>query len=330
MLLKSFRFFLTSAFPSSSETKQQNNSVTEYILLGLTQDPERQKVVFVVFFIFYVGIVVGNSLIIVTIKSSRILGSPMYFFLFYLSLVDICFPTSMAPRVIVDALSAKKSISYNECMTHIFALHFFGSMEIFVLVLMVVDCYAAICQPLHYPTIMSRQVCIILIVLAWIGSFIHSMAQIMLALRMPFCGSNLIDHYCCDMQPLLKLACMDIHVMNLLVVFNSGALCTISFLILMISYFVILHSLQNHSAEGRKKALSTCTSHIIVVVLFLHPCIFLYTRPSATFPTDKMVAVFYTIGTPFLNPLIYTLRNAEVKNAMRKLWHVRITSESKR
>ncbi|XP_057583755.1 olfactory receptor 4C11-like [Hippopotamus amphibius kiboko] len=308
----------------------QNNSVTEFILLGLTQDPEMQKVVSAVFFIFYVGIMVGNSLIIVTIKSSRTLGSPMYFFLFYLSLVDICFSTSMAPRVIVDALSTKKIISYNECMTQVFALHFFGSMEIFVFILMAIDRYAAICQPLHYPTIMSQQVCIILIGLAWVGSFIHSLAQIMLALRLPFCGSNLIDHYCCDMQPLLKLACMDIHVMNLLVVFNSGALCTISFIILMISYIVILHSLRNHSAEGRKKALSTCTSHVIVVVLFFGPCIFLYTRPPTTLPTDKMIAVFYTIGTPFLNPLIYTLRNAEVKNAMKKLWHVRITSESKR
>uniref|UniRef100_A0A5G2R729 Olfactory receptor n=1 Tax=Sus scrofa TaxID=9823 RepID=A0A5G2R729_PIG len=218
----------------------------------------------------------------------------------------------------------------NECLTQVFALHLFGCMEIFVLVLMAMDRYVAICKPLHYATIMSRQACVILIVPAWIGSFLHSMAQIILALRLPFCGSNLINHYCCDMQPLLKLACMNIYVMNLLVVFNSGVICTISFTILMISYIAILHSLRNHSAEGRKKALSTCTSHIIVVVLFFGPCIFMYTRPPTTFPMDKMVAVFYTIGTPFLNPLIYTLRNAEVKNAMRKLWCVRITSENRR
>ncbi|XP_058383531.1 olfactory receptor 4C11-like [Diceros bicornis minor] len=309
---------------------QQNNNVTKFILLGLTQDPKRQKMVFVIFFIFYVGTVVGNFLIIVTIKASKTLGSPMYFFLFYLSLVDTCFSTSTAPRLIMDALSAKKIISYNECMTQIFALHLFGSMEIFVLVLMAVDRYVAICKPLRYPTIMSGQVCIILIVLAWVGSFIHSIAQISLALRLPFCGSNLIDHYCCDMQPLLKLACMDIYVINILVVSNSGALCTSSFVILMISYVVILHSLRNHSAEGKKKALFTCTSHIIVVILFFGPCIFMYTRPPTTFSVDKMVAVFYAIGTPFLNPLIYTLRNAKVKNAMRKLWHIKITSESKK
>ncbi|XP_055274845.1 olfactory receptor 4C11-like [Moschus berezovskii] len=309
---------------------KQNNSVTEFILLGLTQDPKRQKMVFVIFFIFYVGTLMSNLLIIMTIKFSRTLGSPMYFFLFYLSLVDTCFSTLIAPRLIVDALSAKKSISYNECLTQVFALHLFGCMEIFVLVLMAMDRYVAICKPLNYATIMSRQVCIFLIVLAWIGSFIHSMAQIILALRLPFSGSNLIDHYCYDMQPLLKLACMDIYVMNLLVAINSGALCAISFIILMISYIVILHSLRNHSAKGRKKALSTCTSHVIVVVLSFGPCIFIYTRPPTTFPMGKMVEVLYTIGTPFLNPLIYTLRNAEVKNAMRKLWHVRITSESKR
>jgi olfactory receptor len=180
---------------------------------------------------------------------------------------------------------------------------------------------------LHYPTIMRRQVCRILIVLAWIGAFIHGTTQIILLLRLPFCGPNLIDHYCCDLQPLLKLACMDTYVINLLFVSNSGALCSCSFMILMISYIVILHSLRNHSSEGRKKALSTCTAHIIVVVLFFGPCIFIYTRPPTTLPIDKMVAVFYTIGTPFLNPLVYTLRNTEVKNSMRRLWHVKIMTE---
>ncbi|XP_004781975.1 olfactory receptor 4C11-like [Mustela putorius furo] len=308
----------------------QNISVTEFILLGLAQEPMKKKMVFVIFSIFYVGTMIGNLLIIVTIKFSRTLQSPMYYFLFYLSLADSCFSTTTAPRLIVDSLSAQRTISYNECMTQVFALHLFGCMEIFVLILMAVDRYVAICKPLHYSTIMRRQVCTTLIILAWIGSFIHSIAQIILALRMPFCGPNLIDHYCCDLQPLLELACMDKYMINLLMVSNSGAICSSSFVILMISYIVILHSLRNHSAEGRKKALSTCTSHIIVVILFFGPCIFIYTRPPTTFPMDKMVTVFYTIGTPFLNPIIYTLRNAEVKNAMRKLWYIKITTESKR
>ncbi|XP_040860140.1 olfactory receptor 4C11-like [Ochotona curzoniae] len=303
---------------------QLNSSGTEFILLGLTQDPMKQKFVFFVFLIFYVATLVGNILIIVTIKCSRTLGSPMYFFLFYLSLADSCFSTSIAPRLIMDAISSKKTISYKECMTQVFALHLFGCMEIFVLILMAFDRYVAICKPLRYPAIMSRHVCVFLVGLAWIGSFIHATAQNILVLRLPFCGSNLIDHYCCDLQPLLKLACMDTYVINLLLVSNSGAICSSSFLFLMISYTVILYSLRNHSAEARKKALATCTSHIIVVILFFGPCIFIYTRPPTTFPIDKMVTVFYTIGTPFLNPLIYTLRNAEVKTAMRKLWYKRI------
>ncbi|XP_069888072.1 olfactory receptor 4C11-like [Dipodomys merriami] len=304
-----------------------NSSVTIFILLGLTQDPQKQRLVFFIFLVFYGSTVVGNTLIMVTIKFSRTLGSPMYFFLFYLSLVDFCFSTSIAPRLIVDSLSTKKIISYNECMTQVFALHLFGCMEVLILIVMAADRYVAICKPLRYPTIMRRQVCLILTVFAWIGSFIHASSQIVLLVKLPFCGPNLIDHYCCDLQPLLKLACMDTYMTNLLMVFNSGAICSTSFLILLISYVVILYSLRNHSAEGRKKALSTCTSHIIVVVLMFVPCIFMYTRPPTTYPADKMVTVFYTIGTPFLNPLIYTLRNAEVKNAMRKLWSDKIMSK---
>ncbi|XP_008825891.1 olfactory receptor 4C11-like [Nannospalax galili] len=301
---------------------QQNSTVTEFVLLGLTQDPLKQKMVFVIFLFLYMGTVLANTLIMVTIKFSRKLGSPMYFFLFYLSLTDYCFSTTIAPRLIVDALSAKKTIFYNECMTQIFALHLFGCMEILVLILMAVDRYVAICKPLYYPVIMSRQICVSLIIFSWLGSFFHATTQVILALRLLFCGPNSIDHYCCDLQPLMKLACMDTYMINLLVVTNSGALCSSSFIILLISYFVILHSLLNHSVEGRRKALSTCTSHVTVVVLSFGPCIFIYARPPTTFPMDKMVVLFYTIGTPLLNPLIYTLRNAEVKCAMKNLCHI--------
>ena len=278
--------------------------MTEFILSGLTQDMGKQKVIFGVFLILYVATLLGNFLIVVTIKTSRTLGSPMYFFLFYLSFADACFSTTTAPRLIVDVFSQEKTVSYNECMTQVFAAHFFGCMEIFVLILMAFDRYMAICKPLRYTTIVSWHLCGVLVILAWVGSCIHLSAQIFLVLRLPFCGPNVIDHYFCDLQPLLKLVCMDTSVINLLVVSNSGAICMVSFIILFISYIVILHSLRNHSAEGRRKALSTCTSHFIVVVIFFGPCIFIYTRPPTTFPIDKMVAVFYTIGTPLLNPLI--------------------------
>jgi olfactory receptor len=189
---------------------------------------------------------------------------------------------------------------------------------------MAVDRYVAICKPLQYKTIMSHQVCGMLLVVAWVGSCVHSLTQIFLTFCLPFCGPNVIDHYFCDLQPLLKLACSDTYVVNLFLVSNSGAICTVSFVILICSYTIILHSLRNHSAEGRRKAVSTCISHIIVVILFSGPCIFIYTRPATTFPMDKIISVFYTIGTPLLNPMIYTLRNAEVKYAMKKLWRKRL------
>uniref|UniRef100_A0A8D1XF22 Olfactory receptor n=1 Tax=Sus scrofa TaxID=9823 RepID=A0A8D1XF22_PIG len=299
---------------------QVNNSVNEFILSGLTQDALKEKLIFVIFLFLYLATLLANFLIVMTIRYSQTLRSPMYFFLFYLSFADACFSTTTAPRLIVDSISEKKIISYNECMTQIFAFHFFGCMEIFVLILMSCDRYMAICKPLRYTTIMSQRVCGALVNLAWVGSCIHSLAQILLTLRLPFCGPNVIDHYFCDMQPLLKLSCIDTYIINLHIVFNSGTICMVSFIMLFISYAFILHSLNKQSAEGRRKALSTCTSHIIVIILFYVPCIFTYARPLTIFPVDKMVAVFYTIGTPLLNPLVYTLRNAEVKNAMRKLW----------
>ncbi|XP_076987656.1 olfactory receptor 4C11-like [Tamandua tetradactyla] len=297
-----------------------NSSVNEFILFGLTQDVLMEKIVFVVFLFFYLATVLANLLIVMTIRNSHLLECPMYFFLFYLSFADTCFSTTTAPRLIIDSISKKKVISYAECMIQVFAFHVFGCMEILVLVLMSFDRYVAICKPLRYTTIMNRRVCGVLVNLAWGVSCVHSLAQIILAVKLPYCGPNVIDEFFCDMQPLLKLACTDTYVANLLVVFNSGTVCTVGFILLIISYVFILHSLSNQSAEGRKKALSTCTSHIIVVNLFFVPCIFTYARPLVTFPVDKMIAVFYTIGTPVLNPLIYTLRNAEVKNTMRKLW----------
>ncbi|XP_049718438.1 olfactory receptor 4C16-like [Elephas maximus indicus] len=307
-----------------------NNNVTEFILLGLTQDPVKKKTVFAFFLLSYIGTLLGNSLIIVTIKTSRAFGRSMYFFLFHLSLSDTHFSTSIAPRVIMDTLLKNSPISFSECKIQVFSLHFFGCLEIFILILMAVDCYVAICKPLHCMSMMNLQVCSVLVAVAWVGACVHSLAQISLALSLPFCGPDVIDHYLCDLQPLLKLACTDTYVTNLLLVSNSGAICTVSFVMLIFSYVIILHSLRNHSAEGRKNALSTCISHIIVVIFFFGPCMFIYTRPTTTFPMDKMITVFYMFGTPLINPLIYTLRNAEVKNAMRKLWRKKLISDDQR
>ncbi|GAB1286552.1 Olfactory receptor [Apodemus speciosus] len=279
-----------------------------------------QKVCFVLFLPVYLATLLGNGLIVVAVSVSKTLDSPMYFFLSSLSLVEICYSSTIAPKFLTDLLAKIKTISLKGCLAQIFFSHFLGVAEILLLVIMAYDRYVAICKPLHYMNIMSRQVCHMLVAGSWLGGFIHSIIQVLITIPLPFCGPNVIDHYFCDLQPLFKLACTDTFMEGVVVMANSGLISIISLFILVSSYAIILISLRNHSAEGRRKALSTCASHIIVVILFFGPATFIYLRPSSSFTEDKLVSVFYTVITPMLNPIIYTLRNAEVKNAMKKLW----------
>ncbi|NP_001000623.1 olfactory receptor Olr715 [Rattus norvegicus] len=298
----------------------QKNNVTEFILLGLTQDPAGQKALFFMFFLIYIVTMVGNLLIVGTVIASPSLGSPMYFFLAFLSLMDAVYSTAILPKLLTDLLCDKKTISFTACLVQLFVEHLFGGSEVFILVVMAYDRYVAICKPLNYLTIMNRQVCILLLVVSWAGGFAHALLQVISVYLLPFCGPNVIDHFGCDMYPLLGLACTDTYFLGLTVVGNNGAMSIVVFILLLVSYGIILNSLKAHSQEGRRKALSTCSSHIMVVILFFVPCIFMYVRPVSNFPIDKYITVFYTIFTPMLNPLIYTLRNLEIKNCMAKLW----------
>ncbi|XP_074084090.1 olfactory receptor 4C12-like [Macrotis lagotis] len=301
-------------------------NVTEFVLLGLMTNSEMQKVIFALFLITYIITVMSNMLILVTIVFSHTLVSPMYFFLAFLSLIDAFYPSAMVPKMLMDLLCEKKTISFNACMTQLFLEHFFGTSEITLLIVMAFDRYVAICRPLHYTTIMNHRLCCCLVALSWTVGFLHSIGQIFTIVWLPFCGPNVIDHFMCDIIPLIQLACTDTFLIGLLVIANAGLISMISFVVLMFSYVIILRSLKSYSSAGRRKALSTCSSHITVVVLFFVPCIFMYLRPVTTFPMDKTITVFFTLVTPLLNPLIYTVRNEEVKNAMRKLWGRKVSS----
>lgn len=305
--------------------------VTEYVFLGLSQNPNVQKLILIICLFVYIATIGGNmTIVVIIVCSPTLLGSPMYFFLAFLSLLDASFSSAMTPKMIVDCIYERKSISFEGCMIQLFFEHFFGGAEVIVLTAMVYDRYVAICKPLHYSSIMTRRFCGILVAVAWSGGFLHSIIQIIFTLQLPFCGPNVIDHFICDLYPLLELACIDTHIYGLLVAANSGFICIIIFSLLLFSYGFILLSLKSHSSEGRWKALSTCVSHIAVVVLFFVPCIFTYARPPTSFSFDKVVAIFCTMLSPLLNPMIYTFRNKDMKNAIRKVWKkLRVHSDEK-
>ncbi|XP_021547270.1 olfactory receptor 1L1-like [Neomonachus schauinslandi] len=303
------------------ERVNQTSSVSEFILLGLSSQPEDQKPLFALFFIMYMVTLVGNLLIILAIRSDTQLQTPMYFFLSILFSIDVCYTTTIVPKMLVSFLSEKKSISYAECMTQIYFFLAFANTESYLLAAMAIDRFVSICDPFHYVTIMSHRHCVLLLVFSCSISDLHSLLLVLLINRLTFCDSNVIPHFLCDINPLLKLSCSSTLVDD--IVINTEGLITLvtPFMCVIISYFQILIAvLKIPSAAGKHKAFSTCGSHLTVVTLFYGSIIYVYFRPLSSYTIkDRVATVIYKILSSMLNPFIYSLRNKDMKQGVRKL-----------
>uniref|UniRef100_A0A8C4MEA6 Olfactory receptor n=1 Tax=Equus asinus asinus TaxID=83772 RepID=A0A8C4MEA6_EQUAS len=293
--------------------------VSEFVFVGLSNSWEIQLFLFLFSSVFYVASLMGNLLIVLTVTSDPHLQTPMYFLLANLSIMDLIFCSSTAPKMIYDLLRKRKTISFRGCIVQMFFTHATGGTEMVLLITMAFDRYIAICKPLHYLTIMSPRRCIIFLVISWVIGLIHSVTQLVFVVDLPFCGPNELDSFVCDLPRFVKLACTETYTLEFMVTANSGLISVASFLILIISYIFILVTVQKKSSGGISKALSTLSAHVTVVVLFFGPLIFFYVWPFPTSHLDKFLAIFNSVITPFLNPVIYTFRNKEMKVAMRRL-----------
>ncbi|KAM8955403.1 uncharacterized protein AAEQ78_008045 [Lycaon pictus] len=296
--------------------------VTEFILAGLTDLPDLQLPLFCLFLLMYVVTVLGNLGLIILIRLNSHLHTPMYFFLFNLSCIDLCYSSVFTPKMLINFTSKKNIISYRGCMTQLYFFCFFAISECYVLTSMAYDRYVAICNPLLYNVVMSSKVCFSLMLGSYLMAFLGAMAHTGYMVRLTFCDANTINHYFCDILPLFQLSCTSTYV-NELVVFIVGSIDIIMPCVtIFVSYGFILSSiLRISSTEGRSKAFSTCSSHIIAVSLFFGSCAFMYLKPSSAGSMDegKISSIFYTNTVPLMNPLIYTLRNKDVKLALRKI-----------
>ncbi|KAM6158693.1 olfactory receptor 5B12-like [Rhynchocyon petersi] len=298
------------------------SEVTDFILVGLTDARELQLPLFIIFTVIYCITVTGNLGMIVLIVLDSRLHTPMYFFLSNLSLVDCVYASTISPKVIAGFLTANKSISYNACAAQMFFFASFATIECFLLASMAFDRHAAVCKPLHYSTTMTNTVCVLLVTSSYVCGLLQSSVHVALTFHLSFCRSNIVHHFFCDIPALLALSCSDIH-LNEIVLFALAAFnIFFTLLVILNSYlFIFIAILRMRSAEGRKKAFSTCVSHLTTVSIFYGTIIFMYLQPNSShsMDTDKMSSVFYTMVIPMLNPLVYSLRNKEVKSAFKKV-----------
>ncbi|XP_028359921.2 olfactory receptor 5F1-like [Phyllostomus discolor] len=303
-------------------TRTNYTLVTEFILLGLADTLELQLILFLLFFVIYTLTVWGNVGMILLIRSDSRLHTPMYFFLANLSFVDVCYSSTITPKMLVDLLSEKKTISFAGCFLQMYFFIALATTECLLFGLMAYDRYVAICNPLLYPVVMSRTVCLKMAAGAFTAGLLNSMVNTSYMSRLPFCGSNVIHHFFCDSPPLFKLSCSDTHLNESIVSTFAGVTLVGTLIVILASYSYILFSIfRMHSGEGRHKAFSTCASHLAAVILFYSTITYTYLRPTSSYSLgqDKVASVFYTVVIPMLNPLIYSLRNKDVKKA---LWDV--------
>uniref|UniRef100_A0A452UQ83 Olfactory receptor n=1 Tax=Ursus maritimus TaxID=29073 RepID=A0A452UQ83_URSMA len=301
-----------------NSTMRNHTAITTFILLGLTEDPQLQVLLFIFLFLTYVLSIIGNLTIIILTFMDSHLKTPMYFFLRNFSFLEISFTTVCIPRFLYSISTGDKTITYNACASQIFFIGLFGTTEFFLLAAMSYDRYVAICKPLHYMAIMNTRVCTILVLCSWISGLMIIITPLGMGLRLEFCDSNAIDHFGCDASPLFKISCSDTWFIEQMVIICAVLTFIITLIGVILSYTYIIRTiLRFPSASQRRKAFSTCSSHMIVVSITYGSCIFIYLKPSAKEEVDinKGVSVLTTSVAPLLNPFIYTLRNKQVKQA---------------
>uniref|UniRef100_A0A8C8VFT9 G-protein coupled receptors family 1 profile domain-containing protein n=1 Tax=Pelusios castaneus TaxID=367368 RepID=A0A8C8VFT9_9SAUR len=297
---------------------ENHTMVSEFILLGIPNTRGLETILFIIFLVFYPCTLLGNLLILSAILADSHLHTPMYFFLCNLSVIDLGFSSVSTPKLLANLWS--RVISLGGCMSQVFFYHFLGSTEYLLYTVMAYDRYVAICHPLRYLIIMNWRVCAILAAGTWITSSFHATILTSLTFTLPYCGSNVVDYFLCDIFPVVKLACAETYIIETVTFTNTGVVPMTCFLLILLSYIRIVYSIMKiNSAEGQQKAASTCISHLTVVMLFFGPCAVVYTQPQLSKVLQSSVQLFSYLATPMLNPVIYTLKNKEVKDALRKL-----------
>ncbi|XP_030046177.1 olfactory receptor 1019-like [Microcaecilia unicolor] len=313
------------ALTNSIEWKNRT-SVTEFLFAGLTDDSSLQILLFIFFLHVYIITLLGNIGIILLIRAAPRLHTPMYFFLSHLSFIDVCYSSTITPNSLSNLLKDQKIISINGCATQLCVFTFCGSAESLLLGVMAYDRYVAVCNPLQYILIINKTLCIQLVTSAYIVSLCNALIHTVCTFHLSFCGSNVINHFYCDVPPLLELSCSDTSVNELILIVVVGFTAILSLLTILISYtYILINILRIDSTKGRLKTFSTCSSHFTAVAILYGTVIFMYLRPNSSYSNhDKVVSVFYTVVIPMLNPLIYSLRNQEVKGALRKELSIKI------